>query len=107
LQPQPPVYTALPASDVTIGGVLLPPFGAASMLFTVENRGALPLGSRYTFHAQQLVAGKVVGGSAYVVRVAGNQSPVLIPATGTEGLGWVPPYAEAQISAREASLGKD
>jgi hypothetical protein len=42
-----------------------------------------------------------------VVRVAGNQSPVLIPATGTEGLGWVPPYAEAQISAREASLGKD
>jgi hypothetical protein len=104
--PQPPVYVGLPATNVTITGVQLPPFGAASMAFRIENRGALPPGSRYTFHVQQIVGGIVVGGSAYVVHIDGNTQPIVIPVIGGEALGWVPSYAAAQIAAREGSLGK-
>ena len=60
--PRPPVYTALPFTNVTIPGVLLPAFGVVAMLLTVENRGSLPPGSRYTFHIQQRIGGRVVGG---------------------------------------------
>ncbi len=100
------VYTALPSTDVTITGVLLPPHGAAAMAFAVESRGPLPPGSRYNVHVQQVVGGRVVGGSAYVVRIAGESQRVVIPALGEEGLGWVPSYATDQIAAREESLGK-
>ena len=61
--PRPPVYTALPFTNATIPGVLLPAFGVVAMLLTVENRGSLPPGSRYTFHIQQRIGGRVVGGS--------------------------------------------
>jgi hypothetical protein len=52
------------------------------------------------------MGGKVVGGSAYVVRIAGNPTAVVIPAIGDESLGWVPPYAQGQIDASEQALGK-
>ena len=49
--PQGPVYVGLPSTDVTITGVQLPPFGAASMAFTVAEsitrRRAQPIVGRW------------------------------------------------------------
>ena len=41
----------------------------------IKNKGILPPGSRYSFDVLQLKDGKVVGGSEYIVRIAGNLKP--------------------------------
>jgi hypothetical protein len=65
------VYTALPSARVAIAGVNLAAMSSEAMLISIENRGSLPPGSEYTFQVQQFVAGELVGGSAFVVRIAG------------------------------------
>ena len=67
------VYTALPSARIEIAGVRIPAGGSVAALLSMQNRGALPEGGEYLFHVQQLVGGKVVGGSAYKVRIAGNK----------------------------------
>jgi hypothetical protein len=37
----------------------------------IENHGELPQGSEYRFQVQQFVGGRLVGGSTYVIRIAG------------------------------------
>jgi hypothetical protein len=69
----PTVYTALPSSLVEIKGVRIPAGGSVAALISIQNRGDLPPGSEYPFQVQQLVGGKVVGGSVYVVRIAGDK----------------------------------
>ena len=69
-----PIYRAKPASLVAVREVELPPHGAAAALITIENHGELPKGAEYRFQVQQVVNGRVVGGSTYVVRIAGHQA---------------------------------
>jgi hypothetical protein len=70
---EPTVYTALPSSRVEIKGVRIPPFGSVAALFSVQNRGILPPGSEYRFQVQQFALGQLVGGSVYLVRIAGDK----------------------------------
>jgi hypothetical protein len=67
-----PIYRAKTASLVAVRGVELPPHGAAAALMTIENHGELPKGSEYRFQVQQVLGGRVVGGSTYVIRIAGH-----------------------------------
>ncbi|HEX6702773.1 MAG TPA: hypothetical protein VF101_18750 [Gaiellaceae bacterium] len=71
----PPIYRAKPASLVSVKGVQLPPHGASAALLVMENHGELPEGSEYTFQVQQVVRERVVGGSTYVIRIAGPREP--------------------------------
>lgn len=74
----PPIYRTKPASLVLVEGAQLPAHGAAAALMVIENRGELPEGSEYRFQVQQLVQGHVVGGSTYVIRIAGHKKPQLL-----------------------------
>ena len=71
----PPIYRAKPASLVAVKGVRLPEQGAAAALMAIANRGELPPGSEYRFQVQQVVDGRVVGGSTYVIRIGGEREP--------------------------------
>lgn len=66
-----PIYRAKPASLVSIRGVRLPAHGVGAALMVIENGGQLPPGSEYRFQVQQVVQRRVVGGSTYVVAIAG------------------------------------
>ncbi len=119
---EPTVYTALPSALVEIKDVLLAPGASAALLLSIENRGSLPPGSDYTLHVQQLVAGHLVGGSAYVVRIAGGKiaHPFIAPSlTGeldlealeelereAEGRRHLPPWIENPVDQSENNLGK-
>jgi hypothetical protein len=79
---EPVVYTSVPGSKdpVVIKNVRIAPAvgaGAAkepvAAYFKIENKGVLPPGEQYSFHVQQAVQGNVVGGSEYVVRMAGRR----------------------------------
>jgi hypothetical protein len=76
---EPTVYTALPSSRVVVKGVVLQPSALAAALISVENRGTLPPGSRYTFQVQQWIGATLVGGSAYEVRIAGEAAVIAGP----------------------------
>jgi photosystem II stability/assembly factor-like uncharacterized protein len=78
-----PIYRAKPASLVAVRGVELAPHGAAAALMVIENHGELPQGSEYRFQVQQFVGGRLVGGSTYVIRIAG---PARIEPLGAEEL---------------------
>jgi len=41
----------------------------------IENDCELPKGSEYRFQVQQVVRGRVIGGSTYVIRIAGHKEP--------------------------------
>ena len=71
----PPIYCAKPASLVSIKGVQLPARGAGAALMVIENDCELPKGSEYRFQVQQVVRGRVIGGSTYVIRIAGHKEP--------------------------------
>jgi hypothetical protein len=71
----PDIYRAKPASLVAVRGVVLPPHGAGAALIVIENHGELPKGSEYRFQVQQVVGGRVIGGSTYVIRIAGHKKP--------------------------------
>lgn len=70
-----PTYRAKPASLVSVRGVHLPPHGASAALLVIENHGELPEGSEYRFQVHQVVKERVVGGSTYVIRIAGYREP--------------------------------
>jgi hypothetical protein len=53
----------------------LAPHGAAAALMAIENHGELSQGSEYRFQVQQFVGGRLVGGSTYVIRIAGPATP--------------------------------
>lgn len=69
----PAMYQAAPSERVEVKGVRLSPFGSCAALFWIRNRGTLEEGSEYWFDVQQDVNGRVVGGSTYVVRIAGER----------------------------------
>jgi len=68
----PTIYRAKPASLVAVRGVHLAPHGAAAALMVIENHGELPPGAEYRLPVQQVAGGRVVGGSTYVIRIAGQ-----------------------------------
>ena len=70
-----PIYRAKPASLVSVRGVRLPAHGVGAALTVMENGGELPPGSEYRFQVQQVVQGRVVGGSTYVIRIAKRAEP--------------------------------
>ena len=51
----------------------LAPFGFCAALISIRNAGRLPAGNRYRFEVQQEVSGRVVGGSTFVIPVAGEK----------------------------------
>lgn len=53
--------------------VIIPAFGHYAALLSIRNNGRLKKGSEYRFNIQQLVEQKVVGGSTFVVRIAGEK----------------------------------
>lgn len=76
------IYRAKPGSLVAVRDVELSPHGAAAALIVIENHGELPRGSEYRFQVQQVIGGRVVGGSTYVIRIAGHKKPERIEAVG-------------------------
>src|SRR5713101_1295234 len=101
------VYTASPSAPVSVTGVRIPAFGHCAMLLSVQNRGVLPEGSRYQFQVQQKIGAQVVGGSTYIVRVAGQKKlPPASPQSEVEAPRYVPAWAKDLVEARERLLGK-
>ncbi|KAH7389271.1 hypothetical protein BKA64DRAFT_747836 [Cadophora sp. MPI-SDFR-AT-0126] len=68
----PVIYTASPSSLVSISGVQIAGYGSVAAYFSVTNAGKLAEGSQYRFNIQQHVGDMLVGGSTYVVRIAGK-----------------------------------
>jgi hypothetical protein len=79
------VYDAEPGTSVVVDGVDLAPFSAVAAELVIRNTGSLPPGSEHLFQVQQELAGGVVGGSEYRIRIAGRR-PALkyMPPTVTE-----------------------
>lgn len=115
----PPIYRARPASLAGIRGVRLPPHGAAAALLVIENTGHLPPGSEYRFQVQQIAGEQVVGGSTYVVRIAGQPAlppPIVTPshqinpktgkppAKSPAPLRYVPPWMREIVEERAEVL---
>lgn len=120
----PTLYEALPSTRVEVRGVRIPPFGFSAALLSIRNRGILEEGSEYQFEVQQQVQGQVVGGSTYVVRIAGVKKlpvPLVLPTmlTGqdeqevariereSERFQYAPPWAKDIIEARKQEQGKE
>ena len=119
---EPTVHTALPSARVAIEGVRLGALSSEAMLITIENRGTLTPGAEFGFQVQQFVAGRLVGGSGYVVRIAGLKvehpfvSPSLrgdldteeIEDLEAEGVArrHLPPWMAGQVTQGEQNLRK-
>jgi len=116
----PTVYRAKPGTLVTVRGVRLPAYGRAAALLAIDNAGGLPAGAEYRFQVQQVVRGRVLGGSTYVVRIAGQRayppaivapSHVVDPKTGRvpgrnhHHIQYVPPWLRDIVEEREEILG--
>jgi hypothetical protein len=98
-------YEAEPSALVTISDVQIPAFGFVAARFSVENAGKLEPGSEYRFQVQQVVKDQVVGGSVYVVRIAGERTvPVwdgkLEEVQMEQKLEHLPPWIEEVVKAR-------
>jgi hypothetical protein len=78
---EPTVHDAQRSTRVEVQGVELPPFGSCAALLSIRTTGRLEAGRRYRFEVQQEVNGRVVGGSTFVLPVAGEktQPPALVP----------------------------
>lgn len=117
------VYEAAPSARVEVRGVRLPAYGSAAARLSIRNRGALEPGSAHAFEVQQVVGGRVVGGSTYVMRAAGlrklHPPEVFPPLLETrdpaeverieleaEEQRYVPPWARDLIEERERELGR-
>ena len=61
------------SSRVEIGGVIIPGNEYVSALLRISNEGVLEDGSEYPFDVLQIVNDEVVGGSTFLVRIAGRQ----------------------------------
>jgi hypothetical protein len=119
----PAVYEAAPSSLVEVTGVRLAPYGFVAARLTIVNTGQLEEGSEHRFQIQQRVAGRVVGGVAYIVRADGEpkRRPLWVSPSNrpdadpkeveelerqSERLRYVPPYAAQIVNRRERELGK-
>jgi hypothetical protein len=118
---EPVVYEAAASERVEIKRVRIPAYGTITAAINVRNTGELKPGSEFQFHVQQVVGKSVIGGSAYVVRIAGT--PELNPAFfadsvdirrpfteeqegGGRQLKYVPPFARQIVAGRENLLKK-
>ncbi|MDQ3930015.1 MAG: hypothetical protein M3328_12825, partial [Chloroflexota bacterium] len=103
------IYEAEPPVLLTISGVLIAAFDFVAARFSVENEGTLAPGSEYRFQVQQIVKDQVVGGSVYVVRIAGEQAvPVWdgkLEEVGTKDkLQYLPNWIQEVVQARVNEL---
>ena len=120
----PTVYEALASSVVEVRDVRIPPFGFSAALLTIRNRGTLEEGSEYQFQVQQQILGQVVGGSIYIVRIAGLRKlppPLSLPSMRielneeeaqriereSERFQYVPPWAQDIVEAVKKQQGKE
>jgi hypothetical protein len=86
----PVVYTASPSSLVSISGVQIAGYDFVAAYFSVTNTGALPEGMQYRFNVQQYIGERLVGGSMYVVRIAGTAPFAPFTLDDTDELGIEP-----------------
>jgi hypothetical protein len=120
---EPEIYEAEPSALVEVGGVRLPAHGFCAARVHVRNAGTLDEGGEYAFEVRQRVDERVVGGSTYLVRIAGikRRSPqVEVPSMRTElsvaelqriereaePFKYVPPVAKDIIEQREEDEGR-
>jgi hypothetical protein len=73
------VYECTPSSLVKVAGVQLTGYGWAAAHITIRNAGQLQPGAEFRFDVQQQVTNRIVGGSTYVVRIAGSKEVIRDP----------------------------
>ncbi len=117
---EPIVYEAAPSARVEIKRVRIPAYGTITAAINVRNTGELKAGSEFQFHVQQVVGESVIGGSVYVVRIAGTpelrppffadsvdvRKPFTEEQEGGERQKYVPPFARQIVADRESLLKK-
>jgi hypothetical protein len=116
-------FRIAPSGLVQVTGVRLPAFGFGAALIDIRNTGTLEEGSEFVFQVQQTIDQKVVGGSMYVVRIAGQKKlrePFFAPSVRfdltaeeshrleaeAEQLRYLPPWAKKIVDEREKQQGK-
>lgn len=120
---EPTIYDLRPSAVAEVRGVRLGPFGTCAALLEVANTGVTEPGCTLRFEVQQHVGGQVVGGSTYVVCIAGRPKPQpVVVATShradlsleelnriereAEALKYVPPHARRIVEQREREQGR-
>jgi hypothetical protein len=107
-----PIYVAKPSALVELRGVRLGGFAYAAALIAIEKRSELPPGSEYRFDVQQRIREQIVGGSTFVVRIAGiPRVPKRPQPIGPEGEGGdhdvgLPPWLRKLGQARDRLHGR-
>lgn len=66
-------YEALPSALVRIDGIHLGPFEFGAVRLFIRSEGTLEVGTEHSFEVQQLVDGRVIGGSTYILRIVTNR----------------------------------
>jgi hypothetical protein len=78
-RPLPPfadvIYEVEPGKDVKLEGIQLAGMGFGAVYMRLRSTGDLPEGMRYPFNVLQLRNNRVVGGSEFIVRIAGDLKP--------------------------------
>lgn len=69
------VYEVESGNDVQLSNLRTQAHAFDAAYIRIKNKGVLPPGSRYSFDVLQLKNGEVVGGSEYIVRIAGDLRP--------------------------------
>ena len=118
---EPIVYEAESSARVAIRGVRIPANGFVTAAVSIRNTGRLEPGMTFRFQIQQVIREVVVGGSVYVVQIAGT--PKLNPTFSAdsvnllkefhevqegsgERLKYVPPWAKQLVADRQKLLKK-
>jgi hypothetical protein len=106
----PVVYEADLSALVTVHDVRIPSFDFCASRLLIKNTGSLPSGSEYYFQVKQMMKDKVVGGSVYVVRLAGvPETPVLLSPDEevefSDVLKHMPPWIEPLMEAWMKATG--
>jgi len=110
----PPIYRPSGRGErrqVRVREVQLEPYGACAAGVYLRNTGRLTAATKFFFQVQQVVAGHVVGGCMYEVRIAGRAKyhKLRPPATelpGDAALRNLPVWAAGQIEAEIVRQGK-
>jgi hypothetical protein len=108
---EPAGWVAQRGSILAVKGVRIPPGGRVRALLNLESAGPLPPGAVYRVEVQQTVAAALVGGSTFVVRVAGTAKapPSLEPSDDqvvSDAGRFIQPWLHAAWQARQKQQGR-
>lgn len=119
------VHEVTPGEDVLVEDIQTAAYGFDAAYIRIKNKGVLPEGSKYSFDILQLKNGAVMGGSEYVIRIAGDMKPFefeFLPDINSKNYNmkdlhrlkresleqkYLPPWVEEEKQRREEEMGKD